>query len=178
MFQRRTTVHRPLLTLPKRDQYILDKYTRRMKAYDEMFYVCCCWIGYDVLLDFIPVVGKVISLSFSLSMYRLACQADLPKKLRRRMLYHISVDFLLGLIPILGILLDALYRAHSKNTKLLRRYLYDRARQNEELGTTTADKDNDGNTSMSPTPGSSATEMITPGTSISDNTQQWSMKNK
>ncbi|CAO3592256.1 unnamed protein product [Absidia cylindrospora] len=66
-------------------------------------------------------------------MYRLACQANLPKALRRRMLYHISVDFLLGLIPILGILLDALYRAHSKNTKLLRKYLYQRARENKEL---------------------------------------------
>lgn len=35
----------------------------------------------------------MISVCFSLSMYRLACQAELPKRLRRDMLYHISVDF-------------------------------------------------------------------------------------
>lgn len=62
------------------------------------------------------------------------------------MLYHVSIDFLvsfpsrikahitkqaqkLGLIPILGILLDMLYRAHSKNARILRRFLYERARQ-------------------------------------------------
>ncbi|KAI8341766.1 hypothetical protein BC941DRAFT_414401 [Chlamydoabsidia padenii] len=165
MFRRRTTVNRPLLTLPKRDQYVLDKYTRRMKTFDEMFYVCCCWIGYDVLLEFIPVVGKVISLCFALSMYRLACQADLPKNIRHRMLYHISVDFLLGLIPILGILLDALYRAHSKNTKLLRRYLYERARQNGE------------NTST-PTTNNSTTATTESFTTATDNTQQLLLDNK
>ncbi|ORZ05062.1 hypothetical protein BCR42DRAFT_443916 [Absidia repens] len=159
MFRRKTIKHEPLLTLPKRDQYVLDKYTRRMKTYDEMFYVCCCWVGYDVLLEFIPVIGKVISLGFSLSMYRLACQADLPKALRRRMLYHISVDFLLGLIPILGILLDALYRAHSKNTKLLRKYLYQRARENNELE----------NPSSSPTQLTETTAPTTSTASYTDN---------
>ncbi|KAI8071027.1 hypothetical protein BC940DRAFT_295054 [Gongronella butleri] len=122
----------PEVALPRRDQYVLDKYTRRMKRWDELFKVCCCWIGWDVILDFIPVVGKVITLMFSLSMYRLACQADLPRQLREKMLWHITVDFLLGLIPILGIVLDAMYRAHSKNTRLLRRYLYERARANQE----------------------------------------------
>lgn len=29
----------------------------------------------------------------------------------------------------MGILLDMLYRAHSKNTRILRRFLYERARQ-------------------------------------------------
>ncbi|RCH96137.1 hypothetical protein CU097_010837 [Rhizopus azygosporus] len=94
-----------------------------------MFKLCCCWIGYDILLELIPIVGKVISLMFSLSLYKLACQAELPRSIRKKMLYHISVDFLLGLIPILGILLDMLYRAHSKNLRLLRRFLYERARQ-------------------------------------------------
>ncbi|KAI8885866.1 hypothetical protein K501DRAFT_245067 [Backusella circina FSU 941] len=114
--------------LPERDAIILDKYTRRMKRFDEMIKVCCCWIGYDILLEFIPIVGKVISLMFAMSMYKLACQADLPRSIKQRMLYHITVDFLLGLIPILGILLDILYRAHSKNTRILKQYLYERAR--------------------------------------------------
>ncbi|KAL0095561.1 hypothetical protein F4703DRAFT_1789216 [Phycomyces blakesleeanus] len=118
----------PDVQLSKRDQIILDKYNERVRKFDEMFKLCCCWIGYDVLLDFIPIVGKVISLGFALSLYRLACKADLPKSIRQRMIYHLSVDFLLGLIPILGILLDMLYRAHSKNARILRRFMYERAR--------------------------------------------------
>ncbi|KAI8146406.1 hypothetical protein BJV82DRAFT_415882 [Fennellomyces sp. T-0311] len=117
--------------LPERDARILAKYEYRAKQFDEMFKLCCCWIGYDVLLDFIPIVGKVISLGFSLSMYRLACGCDLPSSLRRTMLYHISVDFVLGMIPILGILLTALYRANTKNARLLRRFLYQRASQQQ-----------------------------------------------
>ncbi|KAJ8656916.1 hypothetical protein O0I10_007513 [Lichtheimia ornata] len=122
------------IQLPENDARILAKYEHRAKQFDEMIKICCCWIGYDVLLDFIPVVGKIISLGFSLSMYNLACKTVLPRALRRRMLYHISVDFVLGLIPILGIVLTALYRANTKNARLLRRFLYQRAeaRQKQE----------------------------------------------
>ncbi|KAL1936660.1 hypothetical protein VTP01DRAFT_794 [Rhizomucor pusillus] len=119
--------------LPERDARILETYERRAKKFDEMIKLCCCWIGYDALLDLIPVVGKVISLCFSLSMYRLACQADLPKSLRRDMLYHVSVDFVLGLIPILGVVLTMLYRANMKNARMLRRYLYKRAREQQQI---------------------------------------------
>ncbi|KAI8073529.1 uncharacterized protein B0P05DRAFT_548955 [Gilbertella persicaria] len=129
-------VTEPEIKLPERDALVLEKYTARMKRFDELVKICCCWIGYDVLLEFIPVVGKVISLIYALSMYRLACQCELPRTIKRRMLYHLSIDFLLGLIPILGILLDMLYRAHSKNARILRRFLYERARQ----GTIQAEK--------------------------------------
>lgn len=121
-------VQEPEVVLPERDALVLEKYTRRMKKFDEMIKVCCCWVGYDVLLEFIPIFGKVISLYFALSLYRLACQCELPRSIKRRMLYHVSIDFLLGLIPILGILLDMLYRAHSKNARILRRFLYERAK--------------------------------------------------
>ncbi|KAI9491838.1 hypothetical protein BDB00DRAFT_467046 [Zychaea mexicana] len=117
--------------LSERDARILTKYEHRAKQFDEMIKICCCWIGYDVLLDLIPIVGKVISLGFSLSMYRLACQCQLPGSLRRTMLYHITVDFL-GLIPILGIILTMLYRANTKNARLLRRFLYKRASQQQQ----------------------------------------------
>jgi hypothetical protein len=82
------------IQLSERDCIILEKYTRRVKKFEEMFKLCCCWIGYDILLELIPIVGKVISLMFSLSLYKLACQAELPRSIRKKMLYHISVDFL------------------------------------------------------------------------------------
>ncbi|KAI9281103.1 hypothetical protein BY458DRAFT_499586 [Sporodiniella umbellata] len=116
--------------LPERDANILAIYTRRVQKFDRMFKVCCCWVGYDVLLEFIPIVGKVISLIFALSLFNLACSVGLPGAIKKKMIYHITVDFLLGLIPILGILLDMLYQAHSKNATLLKRFLYERARQN------------------------------------------------
>ena len=108
-------VQEPEIQLPERDARVLEKYTHKMKKFDEMIKVCCCWIGYDVLLgklmcfisclrhspsslskEFIPIFGKVISLYFALSLYRLACQCDLPRSIKRRMLYHVSIDFLVS----------------------------------------------------------------------------------
>lgn len=43
-------VQEPEVVLPERDALVLEKYTRRMKKFDEMIKVCCCWVGYDVLL--------------------------------------------------------------------------------------------------------------------------------
>lgn len=43
-------VNEPEVILPARDQEVLDKYTRRMKRFDECIKVCCCWIGWDLLL--------------------------------------------------------------------------------------------------------------------------------
>lgn len=40
----------PEVQLSERDARVLDTYTRRMKKFDEMIKVCCCWVGYDVLL--------------------------------------------------------------------------------------------------------------------------------
>lgn len=50
MFRRKTTIKKPTITLPARDQYVLNTYTRRMKRYEELVYVCCFWVGYDLLL--------------------------------------------------------------------------------------------------------------------------------
>lgn len=36
------------------------------------------------------------------------------------------------MIPILGILLNLLYRAHSKNARILRRFLYERAKKGSQ----------------------------------------------
>lgn len=38
------------IQLPENDARILAKYEHRAKQFDEMIKICCCWIGYDVLL--------------------------------------------------------------------------------------------------------------------------------
>lgn len=40
----------PEVELSERDAKVLDKYTRKMRKFDEMIKVCCCWVGYDILL--------------------------------------------------------------------------------------------------------------------------------
>lgn len=43
-------VTQPEVQLPERDAKVLGRYTARVKTFDEMFKLCCCWVGYDVLL--------------------------------------------------------------------------------------------------------------------------------
>jgi hypothetical protein len=43
-------VSQPEVVLPERDAKVLEIYTRRMKRFDEMIKICCCWVGYDILL--------------------------------------------------------------------------------------------------------------------------------
>jgi hypothetical protein len=43
-------VAQPEIILPERDAKVLEIYTRRMKRFDEMIKICCCWVGYDILL--------------------------------------------------------------------------------------------------------------------------------
>lgn len=40
----------PEVELPERDRLVLDKYKRRVKKFDEVVKICCCWVGYDLLL--------------------------------------------------------------------------------------------------------------------------------
>jgi hypothetical protein len=43
-------VAQPEVVLPPRDARVLETYERRMKRFDEMIKICCCWVGYDILL--------------------------------------------------------------------------------------------------------------------------------
>lgn len=52
------------------------------------------------MVELIPIFGKVVSLIFALSLFRLACQCGLPRSIKRRMLYHISIDFLVNIYII------------------------------------------------------------------------------
>jgi len=40
-----------------------------------------------------------------------------------RMLRHMGIDFVGGLLPVVGDAFDAIYKANTRNTRLLRNYL-------------------------------------------------------
>ncbi|KAJ2964086.1 hypothetical protein NQZ79_g1028 [Umbelopsis isabellina] len=114
--------------LSEKEAKILGEYKRRVEMFDQMFKLCCCWIGWDMLLDLIPVVGKVISLVFAISLYRLACKADISPSVRSSMRWHTTVNFVIGLIPGVGLIFDIFYQANAKNCRILEKFLYQRAR--------------------------------------------------
>lgn len=57
--------------------------------------------------------------------YRTCCQVEggLPSSVRIHMLINIILDFVVGLVPFLGDLADALFRANTRNAALLEEHL-------------------------------------------------------
>ncbi|GAB5589715.1 hypothetical protein Unana1_04615 [Umbelopsis nana] len=87
---------------------------------------------HTVYPDLIPVIGKTISLFFAISLYRLACQAKLSEDVKSQMRWNTLINFLVGLIPVVGLIFDILFQANAKNQKILEQFLYQRARSNSD----------------------------------------------
>lgn len=54
-------------------------------------------------------------------------EGGLPSSLKNRMYLNVAADFAIGLVPLLGDIADALYKANSRNTWLLEDYLVKKA---------------------------------------------------
>src|SRR5690554_6946372 len=80
-------------------------------------------IGVEPIIGLVPGVGDVIGLAMSGYVLLEAQRAGASKEVKRRMLRNIGIDFVGGLIPVFGDAFDAVYKANSRNTRLLRNYL-------------------------------------------------------
>lgn len=56
----------------------------------------------------------------------------LPRNVEQKMWLNLAIDFLVGLVPFLGDLADAVFRCNTKNAVLLERFLIQRAKQNRQ----------------------------------------------
>ncbi|MFA5679664.1 MAG: DUF4112 domain-containing protein [Pseudomonas sp.] len=80
-------------------------------------------IGVDPLIGLVPGIGDLIGLAMSGYVLWEAQRAGASKEVKRRMLRNIGIDFVGGLIPVVGDAFDAVYKANTRNTHLLRNYL-------------------------------------------------------
>jgi hypothetical protein len=80
-------------------------------------------IGLDVILDVIPVGGDVIGSLMGAWMVWEARNLGMSKTQMARMFGNVGIDFLLGLIPVIGVVPDALFRSNSRNLKIIKRHL-------------------------------------------------------
>jgi uncharacterized protein DUF4112 len=78
--------------------------------------------GLSALLDLIPGVGDIIDTCLSLYIVWIAVQMKVPKVVIARMIGNISVNSLIGLIPIVGDTVYFLRKVNMKNVALLKQY--------------------------------------------------------
>ncbi|KAJ9602881.1 hypothetical protein H2200_012661 [Cladophialophora chaetospira] len=77
--------------------------------------------GWGSVIGLIPALGDFADLLLALMVYRTCCSVkpELPASVKMRMQLNVLVDFAVGLIPIVGDLVDAAYKCNTKNVVLL-----------------------------------------------------------
>lgn len=96
-------------------QYITDLLENRFRILGIRF-------GLDPILGIFPGFGDIVTAALSAYLVWIAVQMKVPSDVVSKMLQNILVDFLVGIIPVLGDLSDFVYKANTRNMKLLRQY--------------------------------------------------------
>lgn len=80
-------------------------------------------VGLDVILDVIPVGGDVIGAAMGAYMAWEARNLGMSKTQMARMFGNVGVDFLLGIIPFVGVIPDFFFRSNSRNLRIIKKHL-------------------------------------------------------
>ena len=86
-----------------------------------------------ILGFFLPGAGDVLGSLLGLVTVAIAARRRLPRIVIARMLLNLSVDGLVGAIPILGDIFDIFHQAHQRNLRLLKRTSQVQARASDWL---------------------------------------------
>jgi hypothetical protein len=78
--------------------------------------------GLDPIVGLIPGAGDLVTGFFSVMMLLHAVRLRIPKVVIARMVGNTALDLLTGVVPVLGDLFDAGYKANLRNLALLERH--------------------------------------------------------
>ncbi len=79
--------------------------------------------GLDSLFGLIPGIGDTGTALVTLYLINQARQYDLPASVQRKMLWNAFIDWLIGLVPLVGDIFDIRWKANMRNVALLRTHL-------------------------------------------------------
>lgn len=80
-------------------------------------------IGLDAIVGLLPVAGDAITAAMGAWIVWEARLLGVPKWKLMRMSANVAFDFALGAVPLLGDVLDFLFRSNSINLKIIRRHI-------------------------------------------------------
>lgn len=80
-------------------------------------------LGWDAIIGLIPGIGDLAGLLVSAYPLVEALRLGTPKRLVARMFLNLAIEFVIGLVPLLGDLFDVYWKANLRNLQLLQRHL-------------------------------------------------------
>ncbi len=79
--------------------------------------------GLDPIISLLPAVGDAVSVAVSVWPLMEAKRAGVRRRVLLKMVANLGLDFLAGLVPLIGVIPDAWYKANTRNLKLMEREL-------------------------------------------------------
>jgi hypothetical protein len=79
--------------------------------------------GVDAILGLVPVVGDFSALGLSGWIIYRAARMGAPRSLLLRMTANALGDTVVGSVPVLGTVVDVMWKANARNLKMLERFL-------------------------------------------------------
>jgi hypothetical protein len=80
-------------------------------------------VGLDALLGLVPVAGDAASAAVGIGLVSRAVRLGVPSEIVAKMIANVCIDLALGAVPVVGDIADILFRANTRNLKLLKTYL-------------------------------------------------------
>lgn len=116
--------------LTPEEELVLVKVKRRAYRLDMSLFNCCGMrFGWSSMIALVPAVGDVMDAMLALMVVKTAMQVGLPNDVKAKMMMNIMVDFLIGLVPLLGDLGDVMFKANTRNAALLESYLREKGKK-------------------------------------------------
>lgn len=112
--------------IPEHDANVLAKMRRRAYRLDmSLFEFLGTRFGWSSVIGIVPAAGDALDAAIALLLVRgcMKVKGGLPMGVLIQMLINVAIDFLVGLIPFLGDIADAYFKANTKNCRLLETHL-------------------------------------------------------
>lgn len=98
-------------------------------------------VGLDGILGLIPGIGDTLGSCLSLFILAEAIQRKVRRRTIAKMAGNIALDWVVGLVPLVGDVFDIVYKANMRNVKLLEADLAARAGADHQRGATVVSVD-------------------------------------
>ena len=77
--------------------------------------------GLDTVLGLLPVAGDTVSLAMGAVVVREGVRLGVRRGVLARMVGNLALDWVVGLVPVVDVVFDTVYKANMKNLALLER---------------------------------------------------------